>query len=61
MKITPEKFENATGFKPEGDDLDRCNCSLAGTPGHFGCGWDKEKNLPVYMVLGGNPSTKARV
>jgi len=48
--ITAEQFEQATGYKPENDDLDRCNCDRAGQPGHSSCGWNKKENLPVFMT-----------
>lgn len=54
MKITAEYFKEATGYEPTNDDLERCNCDKAGEPGHFGCGWCEEKNLPYFMV-GLNP------
>lgn len=40
MMITAEKFEERTGYPPEDDDLERCNCEVAGTMGHFMCGWE---------------------
>lgn len=36
--ITAEMFEAATGYPPDGDDLVRRNCELAGQPGHMQCG-----------------------
>jgi hypothetical protein len=50
MAITAEQFVQATGREPEMDDLDRCNCPLAGQLGHWFCGWDAEANLPVFMT-----------
>ncbi len=47
--ITEETFKKHTGFKPENDDLDRCNCKSAGKPGHFSCGWDKEREMPNFI------------
>lgn len=48
--ITRKKFMQATGRKPEQDDLERCNCKQAGAPGHFFCGWDATLNKPVFEV-----------
>lgn len=48
MKIDRRDFRMATGFWPEHDDLDRCNCDKAGHLGHFMCGWDDERNLPNF-------------
>jgi len=48
--ITREQFKAAVGREPEMDDLDRCNCDDKGRPGHWSCGWDDEKNLPVFMT-----------
>lgn len=48
--ITAEMFKEATGFVPENDDLERCNCEYAGTSGHYQCGWNKALNKPVFMV-----------
>jgi hypothetical protein len=48
--ITAEQYEQATGDKPENDDLERCNCERAGQPGHYFCGWNTKENLPVFMV-----------
>ena len=51
VKITAEYFEQATGRKPEQDDLDRSNCPLAGRTFHDCCGWDDELNLPVFEAM----------
>ena len=48
--ITQAYFFEATGRYPEDDDLDRVNCSKAGEDGHMCCGWNWEKNLPVFQV-----------
>jgi hypothetical protein len=48
--ITRDHFVSRVGRKPENDDLDRCNCKEAGEVGHYYCGWNKEKDLPVFMV-----------
>ena len=47
--ITAEKFEESVGSKPENDDLDRCNCTEAGNMGHLQCGWDDERDMPVFI------------
>jgi hypothetical protein len=47
--ITAEMFFAATGEHPRNDDLERCNCKKAGQILHFHCGWNSEKNLPVFM------------
>lgn len=47
--ITREMFVNALGFEPEQDDLDRCNCKMAGELGHFFCGWDGNRNKPNFI------------
>ena len=31
------------------DDLERCNCELAGEVGHYSCGWCSECDLPRFM------------
>ena len=46
MRITAKYFRQATGEKPENDDLERANCSKAGQDGHTGCGWCFEHNSP---------------
>lgn len=48
--ITPEKFIAATGFEPQHDDLDRCNCPYAGSMGHLSCGWNRYLNKPQFMI-----------
>ena len=50
MEITPEYFEEATGRKPERDDLERCNCPLAGQHLHMSCGWNHQADLPVFQA-----------
>jgi hypothetical protein len=47
-EITAEKFEEATGRKPEDDDLDRCNCAEVGKVGHWQCGWCDGCNRPRF-------------
>jgi hypothetical protein len=49
MEITAEKFKASVGTKPIQDDLERCNCKLAGNPGHRCCGWDNERDMPVFI------------
>lgn len=48
--ITAADFRAAVGRPPQDDDLDRANCPLAGQPGHWFCGWDHDRNLPVFMT-----------
>jgi hypothetical protein len=48
--ITYEQFVEAVGELPINDDLQRCNCVLAGQPGHYSCGWNRKANLPVFMA-----------
>jgi len=57
MKITAEKFRQATGRESQGDDLERCNCKLTGEPGHIQCGWCKH-NKPIFEC---EPCTLERV
>jgi hypothetical protein len=45
---TEQQFKERTGDAPEDDDLERTNCSLAGTPGHWSCGVCAEHNLPIH-------------
>lgn len=47
--VTAEIFEQFTGYKPEWDDLERCNCPKAGLPGHLMCGWDALRNMPLFI------------
>ena len=61
MIITRDIFIAATGYEPEDDDLERCNCPVAGTVGHFACGWDAECGQPRFMTghfLQPDPHTK---
>lgn len=53
--ITREMYIAATGYEPEQDDLERCNCNKAGEVLHQSCGWDSKRNLPVFM-----PSSNVR-
>lgn len=48
--ITAERFQKATGFPPSDDDLERCNCLLAGKTMHSDCGWCFARELPVFMI-----------
>jgi hypothetical protein len=48
--ITATMFLSATGIMPEGDDLERCNCTMGGKTGHYFCGWDDEGDMPVFMA-----------
>jgi hypothetical protein len=51
--ITRAKFLAATGVEPINDDLERCNCAQAGELGHWFCGWDDARNLPVFLTARG--------
>lgn len=62
MRITAARFKQATGYTPQRDDLERCNCKDAGQVGHWSCGWC-EHDKPVFMcqpcfVLGANAKRK---
>lgn len=48
MIIDKRKFQMYVGRAPEGDDLDRCNCTEVGKPGHTMCGWCAIHNQPRY-------------
>ena len=48
--ITEEYFTKSTGCNPIDDDLERCNCPLAGDIGHSTCGWNKENNKPQFYI-----------
>jgi hypothetical protein len=45
--ITAAEYTRAVGRAPILDDLQRANCTLAGTPGHWGCGWC-DHGQPTY-------------
>lgn len=49
-EITAEYFKACTGYGPIDDDLERCNCDKAGQIGHELCGWDKNRNMPNFLV-----------
>lgn len=49
-EITAEMFKAATGLEPRMDDLERCNCPLAGEYGHWSCGWNFTHNKPNFMI-----------
>jgi hypothetical protein len=46
--ITAEQFKSATGYDPQDDDLERCNCNLRGGS-HTMCGWDDDRNMPNFI------------
>jgi hypothetical protein len=48
--ITRDRFFAATGREPMQDDLDRCNCRLAGRHGHTCCGWNETLDKPQFDV-----------
>lgn len=47
--ITATKFRNSVGRKHKGNDLVRCNCTLAGEHMHRSCGWDDERGMPCFI------------
>lgn len=49
-RITEIVFSEAVGRSPVHDELQRCNCKLAGTEGHELCGWNRERNLPTWLA-----------
>lgn len=49
MEITSQYFYERTGELPEQDDIERSNCSEAGTAGHYYCGWCKYCDLPKFV------------
>jgi len=51
MEITRERFIEGTGREPIDDDLERANCELAGTIGHFCCGWDWVHAKPRWEYI----------
>jgi hypothetical protein len=50
MEISAEYFKEATGHDPIQDDLERSNCKEAGELGHGSCGWNHQRDMPVFMV-----------
>ena len=46
--ISREHFFRATGYLPEEDDIERCNCKKAGSPMHIGCGWNHVDDMPNF-------------
>lgn len=48
MEITAEIFKKYTGKDHQDDDLERCNCQKAGENWHLFCGWNHDKNQPVF-------------
>jgi hypothetical protein len=49
IEITREYFIARVEREPVNDDLERCNCTQAGQLGHWGCGWNVERDLPQFM------------
>ncbi len=47
--ITAQQFKDSTGAEPIQDDLERCNCPTVGTSGHYFCGWNYVKNVPMFV------------
>jgi hypothetical protein len=57
MKITREYFTAMTGQAPSMDDLERCNCPMAGEIGHYYCGWCHTCDKPRWVC--GHPRINA--
>lgn len=51
VDMTPEEFKEKTGRDPDGRDLARVNCPIAGTPGHTTCGWCAKHDKPAFECL----------
>ena len=48
--ITKSYFFKHVGRYPEQDDLIRCNCQKQGEAGHWQCGWNFDKQKPVFLA-----------
>lgn len=46
--IDADEFKKKTGRPPERDDLDRVNCPLTGSIGHWSCGWCGQHDKPRF-------------
>jgi hypothetical protein len=46
--ITSRQFTQRVGHKPRLDDLQRCNCPLAGQILHMQCGLNRQ-GMPMFM------------
>lgn len=46
--MTYVEFVKVVGRPPEDDDLQRVNCEVAGTTGHWQCGWCWTHNKPRF-------------
>lgn len=51
LAVTEARFLARVGHEPVDDDLERCNCPLAGQIGHSMCGWDDERDLPRFIAV----------
>lgn len=49
-EITWQEFAAVMGRAPEDDDLERCNCPMAGLMAHSHCGWDDRLNVPQFIL-----------
>lgn len=47
--MNAEEFEQRVGRKPDQDDLERVNCTLAGSTFHTMCGWCAEHEKPRFQ------------
>ena len=50
MSVDDELTEFENIYEPTDDDLQRCNCALAGELGHTQCGWNWDHNKPQYAL-----------
>jgi hypothetical protein len=48
--VTKARFIARMGYEPVDDDLERCNCRMAGQIGHTMCGWDNMRDLPRFIA-----------
>ena len=47
--VNDEIFKHFTKSDPSDDDVERCNCTKAGSVGHFSCGWCASCCRPVFI------------
>lgn len=55
-QISEAMFIACTGRKPVEDDMERVNCPKQGEVGHWSCGWNWSKSLPVFQVGSDQPN-----
>ncbi len=56
--VDADEFERMTGFAPDGDDLERTNCPMAGEAAHMMCGICPPCGKPRFVC--GHPNVKPR-